>query len=513
MAVMLSLTMILSMGFTTSAQGTGSLTVKIAGKQNTLEGQTIYLFKLFDFVADSASQEEMEKSENYKVNEEYRNILKRALQIEEDNDNAIFRALQQKDEIGTFAETFTQLLLEEKNENLLDADHSSEKIPNDGNDSQTVRKYTFEGIEYGYYLVYQTGTTKLQSSLVTVAGAKTEVELKGDAPEVEKTVEGEEEISAEIGKIVTYQVKTKIPDTTGYSDYVFTIHDTLSKGLDFVDENNNVVTGSSLTVPVNVAIGNMEQDSLKADVTYNEDGTKSMELDLSNKIGGDWQAYKGQELVLTYSAKVNTDAVAINKNEASVEYGNALGDTTHSTPDVAIVNTYDIKIKKRNPDGELLKDAKFALYKNEEDAKKNDTSNAIHVTGQDGQYHVNPNSQNFEMASSSENFGGEVPNENYNLYINGLAEGEYWLVETEAPEGYDKINEPIRITIVKEGTDTFHIEVNGEKVNIIDILNNIGSLLPGTGGMGTMIFTAIGVVLILGVAGSFVISRRKKSEE
>lgn len=103
-----------------------------------------------------------------------------------------------------------------------------------------------------------------------------------------------------------------------------------------------------------------------------------------------------------------------------------------------------------------------------------------------------------------------------NLKLNGLVAGEYWLVETAAPQGYNGVTAPIKITITKS-TDT---DVNNwtiskgdapENDKIIDIENRTGTILPGTGGMGTILFTVVGVVLVLMVAASFVISRRKRA--
>ena len=103
-----------------------------------------------------------------------------------------------------------------------------------------------------------------------------------------------------------------------------------------------------------------------------------------------------------------------------------------------------------------------------------------------------------------------------NLKLNGLAEGSYWLVETQAPDGYNKLTAPVKITITKSDTTNVNdwtIKQNDGVVDdkIIDIENTTGTLLPETGGMGTVIFTVIAVVMILGIAVSFVISRRKRA--
>lgn len=110
-----------------------------------------------------------------------------------------------------------------------------------------------------------------------------------------------------------------------------------------------------------------------------------------------------------------------------------------------------------------------------------------------------------------------VSNQDMNLRLNGLKAGTYYLMETQAPEGYNGVTTPIKITITKSDTT----DVNGWTISkdnqdvtdkIIDIENTTGTILPGTGGMGTVLFTVIGVALVLIIAASFVISRRKRAE-
>ena len=99
-----------------------------------------------------------------------------------------------------------------------------------------------------------------------------------------------------------------------------------------------------------------------------------------------------------------------------------------------------------------------------------------------------------------------------NLKLNGLAAGTYWLVETKAPQGYNGITAPIKITITKSGdaeVDNWKISKDDVDDKIIDIENSTGTILPGTGGMGTILFTVVGIALVLIIAASFVISRRK----
>ena len=103
----------------------------------------------------------------------------------------------------------------------------------------------------------------------------------------------------------------------------------------------------------------------------------------------------------------------------------------------------------------------------------------------------------------------------YNLHVNGLAEGTYYLVETKAPDGYNKLTAPVVIKITKSiDTDvnnwTISKDGKDETDKIIDIANSTGSLLPSTGGRGAIAFAVIAALLVFGVAVSFIRDKRKK---
>lgn len=237
-----------------------------------------------------------------------------------------------------------------------------------------------------------------------------------------------------------------------------------------------------------------------------------MTLDLSAWLKGN-QTSKGQQFTVTYYAKVNSDAVVTEKNSASLEYGNDPQNTTTTTPSEAKTPTYPLNINKIIKDNkEMLKGATFRLYKDEADAKAaND--NAIKVTKGtlEGSYTV-AEDQNVEKNMDMVTAGSAV-DEGYNLHLNGLAAGIYWLVETDAPAGYNKLTAPIKVTITKSrDTDVNNWGLSKDDVSetdkIIDVENSTGTILPDTGGMGTVLFTVVAVVMILGVAISFIRSRK-----
>ena len=496
MALMLAAIMMMAMSVTTFAAGTTcSLTVNAKGGQD-LKGQTINLYKLFDV---TESGEAPNKNYAYTVNTQYKATLASVLKIAETSKDEEFAAsvtqLGSDNSTGVqnFANTFTTKALEGK----LAATATSNKI------AESKTAYTFSNLAAGYYLVYVTGGKEIQSSLVTVDATTNTVNLKTEAPSITKKADKE---TAEIGQVVKYTVTGAIPDTTGYAEYVYKIYDTLSTGLDFVnDANGTACEGNSVKVTV-AFTDTTDANTAPTTATLDTKNNRKMALDLSTWVKEN-QTNKGKAFTVTYYAKVNKNAEVTNNNNASLEYGNNPSDITTTTPSEAKTNTYPLDIKKINKKTkELLADAKFSLYRSETEAKNG--KNAIAVTGSNGSYVVDADSKNTVFESVATEAGN-----GYNLHLNGLAAGEYWLVETQAPEGFNKLTDPIKVTITKNGDTNWTVKKNdtAEDDKIIDVENSTGSLLPSTGGRGAIAFAVIAALLVFGVAVSFIRDKRKEA--
>lgn len=496
-AAMLTAIMMMTMTVTAfAAETTHTLTVNANGGQD-LNGQTINLYKLFD-VTESGTTES--KNYAYTVNTQYKAALANVLSIPETSkDEEFAKAVADKTAtIQQFANDFTAKALTDN----LGVTKTSGKIT-----GENTTSYTFNDLDAGYYLVYVTGGKEIQSSLVTVDKEHTTVNLKTEAPSITKKANTE---TVEIGQVVQYTVTGSIPDTTGYSEYVYKIHDELSTGLDFVnDADGAALTGNTVNVKIAFTDG---ADASTAPTTAVLSGTenRTMALDLSAWVRTN-QVNKGKEFTVTYYAKVNANAVVTEKNKATLEYGNNPGDTTTTTPSEAKTPTYPLDINKiKKGSDEKLAGAKFRLYSSEADAKANDESKAIKVSPVvAGNYVVNPESTTTEFESVK-----SIEGKSYNLHLNGLAEGTYYLVETKAPDGFNKLTAPVVIKITKsKDTDvnnwTISKDGTDEKDRIIDIENSTGSLLPSTGGTGVIVFAGVAILLVFGVAVSFIRDKRK----
>lgn len=493
-ALLLTAVMTMTMSVTAFAADSGcSLTVNV-NKGQDLKEQTINLYKLFDV---TTSQSGNKTNYAYTVNDTYKATLAATLDLDGTATNeALVNKVSKLDTaaVQKFANDFTEKALTDN----LTFTYTSGKIT----DSKT--SYQFNNLDAGYYLVYVTGGEEIQSSLVTVDGTTDKVNLKTTAPSIEKTAN---KTSVNIGDVVTYTVAGSVPDTTGYSEYVYEINDTLSKGLDFVKNANGDALDNANEVNVTVAFGEGTTDEGTAPTIATLDTTKkTMSLDLSAWVRAN-QKNKGKKFTVTYYAKVNNKAVVEEKNKAELVYGNNPSDTTTTKPSEVKTPTYYLNINKyAKNDNKKLAGAKFKLYKDSVDE-----NNVIKVTGSEGNYVVDPASTTKEFVSVD-----SITSEGYNLHVNGLAAGTYYLVETEAPAGYNKLTDPIKVEIKKstnEDVNAWTLFNNDKNVDdkIIDVENSTGSILPSTGGMGTIAFTVVAALLVLGVAVSFIRDRKKEN--
>lgn len=502
-AAMLTAIMMMTMTVTAYAAGNCTLTVNVkTGEgvpQQTLKDQTINLYKLFD-VTESKSGETTNYAYTVNTATGYKSALTNVLgnKVNENSKDEDFAkavlslGANNTTEVQNFANKFTAYALQ----NSLAATKTSGKI------AESKTSYEFTGLDAGYYLVYVTGGKEIQSSLVTVDGTNS-VNLKTETPNITKIADKD---TVSIGQVVKYTVTGSIPDTTGYDQYQYIIHDELSNGLDFVnDANGTALEAGATTVNVAVALnGATDAGTAPTTATLDSTNNKKMSLDLSAWVKAN-QTNKGKEFTVIYYAKVNANAVVTEKNKAQLEYGNKPGETTKTTPSEAKTPTYPLDIlKKKSGSEEKLAGAKFELYRNATDAKAG--TNAIKVSGSKGNYVVDSTSSTTVFASVA-----SIDGKDYNLHLNGLAAGDYWLKETEAPAGFNKLTDPVKITITKTGDTEWNISKNDtkEEDKIIDIENSTGSLLPSTGGTGVIVFAGVAILLVFGVVVSFIRDKRK----
>lgn len=373
---------------------------------------------------------------------------------------------------------------------------------------------TFTGLGYGYYVVAVPGATLANAksqyaTLVSVHSTKVDADIKGDLPTVDKKVQvdgtGKDATDAKIGDTLTFTLTSTIPDMSAYDTYTFNFKDTLSKGLTFGQVKSVKVENVTLT---------KDTDYTVTTPTASNNNTLTVAMkDFKTKQ----QANAGKKITVTYTATLNKDAVvggAGNVNSATIQYSNnpSTSGTGESEPSKVRVFTYGFTVDKYTgdkyaDDATRLAGAEFTL------APKNGTAiSFVQVTA--GSATANAV---YRVAKAGETGTTTIITPaNGKVEFQGLKNGEYTLTETKAPAGYNKLASAIGVKVdgQNNGTDTTNATVtitynndNGSNYDqtasngVIPVQNKSGAILPGTGGMGTIAFTVIGVLVIaLGVA-------------
>lgn len=381
----------------------------------------------------------------------------------------------------------------------------------------TDGKYTatFTNLDYGYYVVAVPGATVADTNsqyaaLVRVHSTSVDAEIKGALPTVDKKVQvngtGKDATDAKIGDTLTFTLTSTIPDMSAYSTYTFNFKDTLSKGLTFGQVTSVKVGDTTLTKDTDYTVTTAPADSGKTLLTVAMKDFKTKQ-----------QANAGKKITVTYAATLNKDAVvggAGNVNSATIQYSNnpSTNGTGESEPSKVRVFTYGFTVDKytgKNYDDTAtrLAGAEFTL------AHKGGTAisfvKVADSATQNAVYRVAKADEAGATTTITTPANGKVD-------FQGLKNGEYTLTETKAPAGYNKLASAIGVKVdgQNDGTDTTHATVvikydnnNGSVYDqtasngVIPVQNKPGVVLPGTGGMGTIAFTVIGVLVIaLGVA-------------
>ncbi len=352
-----------------------------------------------------------------------------------------------------------------------------------------IKEYTTtQTLEAGYYVIIPSneGFTPM---FTTVAKAKQDVYLKGKDPGVVKTVDGNNWTSAQVGDTIHFKVESMVPNMTGYTDYHFQLKDTMSAGLTVSNDTLNPV----------VKIG----DQVLAKDTDYTVTVKGQDITIVIKDFINYKPQANEAIVFEYDAVLNKTAFIEDKetNTANVEYGNDPNHLNKGT-DTVIVRTHKLTITKTDGNTqEKLAGAEFNLFKG-----NNTTGTPIKfVKTGEGKYKVATASDKTTTETLVSPKGADGVKGI--IIIDGLDAETYTLVETKAPDGYNKLDNPTTITIEatsnNNGTD---VTVTGDTVTVE---NNKGSLLPETGGMGTVLFTVVGVGGILAVLYSFMKSNKK----
>lgn len=549
LAVVLSLCLAVTAFADNTVQSTGNLTVTGSGLYNPGDGagkgKNVTAIRMFtarvtgDATADPAQKNEFdtyvleEKWDGFFKQDEIFTAMKNAGVI----GNEVVASTITADELSDAAVAYLKTLQNDKfnKGTLADFAHKAQKwarkysttlsadpslvtvaaAAQDSGEDKTKGTAKFSGLTAGYYLVFPEGGSTGDNSRGTDAilvnvpknGGVTEQTIKSTFPTVDKQVSNnktdyQDNTTAQVGDTVTFKLTAKVPDMTDYSTYKFVFHDTLSNGLAY-DAGSVKVTigGTEVTKDGNYTVAEPSGENKDLKIEF---------ADLKTVTG----ATAGKEIIVTYTAKITKDAVTTNPatNKVYLEYSNDPSGkgTGTSNPDESKVYTYDIKIfkfyKGEGNAETALPNATFKLTSSEES-----TSTAIELVKEEGTdlvYHVKGDNETGAVSDVTTGADGKIT-------IKGLKAGTYYLHETIAPTGYNKLKKPIKIEIIVTGeaytTPSYKVNDKDNADNTIKVENVKGVMLPETGSIGTIGLTALGVAVVL--LGVFAPRKKKKENQ
>lgn len=382
----------------------------------------------------------------------------------------------------------------------------------------------------GYYLIKNTSVGEgevFTDYILRVVGDVT-VNPKSGKPTLDKQIRHNETGlwgvvgDNQIGDTVEFRTLTTVPIVSGYTQYTYVIHDEMSAGL-----TSNVRSNEDVTIKVN---DETVLDKNYYTVTVDETNANkfTVTVDVLNAIK-DGKMVEGNTLYTYYTGILNENAKVYNdgkqENKAYLEYSNNPHDntTTNKTPE-KVVYDWTFKMGVKKVDGESnapLSDAKFVLSKNGncslgtigDDGTPSNTTDLINlIENSDGSYTVAP-----------AGYTGSVVNVMTagDITINGLDDATvYYLYETKAPAGYNRLTAAVRFEITATYSDagdnctsvTATVNNDVQSSVSVSVRNNKGSTLPSTGGIGTTLFYVIGGVL-MAVAAVLLVTKKRMNNK
>lgn len=386
--------------------------------------------------------------------------------------------------------------------------------------------------EYHNFTVQKDGQIKVGENIATPIAT---IQVANHRPDMKKEVKKGDSWAQDapygVGDTVPYKITIEVPQNIDKLS-TFTVTDTPT-GL-----KDNV--GS-----IKIKDGTTALTS-GTDYTVAAEGTDGFKIDFiltSNTV----KACAGHTVTITYNAVVKDTAVVGgngNSNNAKLTYTNKInsdntpGTTTNTIEDSAVMYSFGIKVVKTAENGTTtLADVVFDLYR---EAKTGETpivnAETVKKAGLDS-----TKSWILVKSGLTTNASGIIDTSDSNNatnYTHGLANGDYYLVETKTVDGYNLLTKPVEVkldvtatttwqktnvydasgNLVKHGTVTkttfTHTSNNGDttktELAVAKVINRAGFTLPVTGGFGTLLFSGIGVLLVLAGVG-VLFSLKKKS--
>lgn len=592
---------IINKGYLDFGNGTASITIQ-GNEGQSMTGKRFEIFQLFN-VENSADSE----SVNYTFNPKYEDAVKQIVAqrlgkqpaqiteymvidyIQTLNNNEVEGAHADQELEGTYSAF--RYFVEDVRTAIKDAGIEGETVYVASTDN--YNRIRLANMPYGYYIIdeiseHDENDEQYYASslcIVNTANPTATVNLKSDYPSIIKKILEDDNKDAigsagdgwndiadyEIGQTVPFRYQSTISDMNGYDGYYYAFHDSMDDELTFHNDKREIsitITKGDKSYKLEDSEYNVVTDTQLLDegdtfMIEIEDIKKIIDTEFSDTIDElGHNDYSDMTVTLTYNATLNDLAAEDTgrpgfENDVRLEFSNDAdsageGETGYTPWDTVVCFTYKINGLKTNNYDKELAGAKFRLYSDEE------CKNEVFVKAKNGSADNGYVVINRDSAGGTDHTGGTAPSgavemvsdSNGNFTIYGLDQGIYYLKETDAPDGYRQILDPIVLTLTPSFTDqrdsyvagngafddvlidleaTAHIKTfldgaesetdNVLETNIDDgsadikIVNEVGTKLPVTGSTATLIMLGAGVVLVTGAVAASVISKKKKASE
>lgn len=487
---------------------------------------------------------------NYFYNEEYKDVIEDVVSNRLNKDSiSEYEVIDYIQSLENHSSSLRELI-EEIRDQLVSQGYSSDTFTV----TNTLEDGSIEiqGLQPGYYMIDEITSVQDTHSaasliLLDTADDSCDIQIKSDYPSIIKKIE-EDDLNIgwndigdyEIGQSIPYKYETYIPDIKAYNTYKMIFHDIMDEALTFDSDSVQIQISDSektYTVPSNQysIVENTDNESFIVQIS-----------DIKSIIDQQFSNGYGQKVLFTYNAYLNEKAKdrsgrAGFENKVALEFSNnpdtdGTNDTGMTPWDSVVCFTYQINAVKTNEENQSLQGAKFRLYRDEngtQEIKLKKVENVYVVMNED----YLSNAESDEMISD----------ENGLFNISGLDQGTYYLKETQAPDGYRKIQDSIKIVITPEFTTdrNSYYENQGASDQVLEtlsanceikqflngllnsgskalqtdvqtgsiqlkIVNQTGSKLPVTGSSMTLILLAGGSLLM--IAGLYNL-RKQKNEK
>lgn len=465
LALLLALVMAMAMNISAFA-AKGNLTGGTITVSNTVSGETYSIYQ----IAYLESYNEASGAYAYKVNSAWADFLGESPYVRVDNGYVSwYEDTYNASDVANFVED----ALVYAQENSITPDNSQEAS------SDTVE---FSNLNLGWYLV--DSSLGALCSLDTTNTSMT-VKDKNDEPSITKKVQEDSTTtygdSATIDSIDTINYQLTVTVGAGV-DQDYTIVDTLPEGLSY-DET----TGASIT--------GWDQSNYSVNYDTDDAGHATMTIVLDAE-----KLASVNTVTIVYSATASSTLVADEAYTNTVE----LTYKSQKYTDTATVKTYDIGGSAEGT----------AFTKVDGSDKTTPLAGVKFVLGKGNQYATfDDNGYLTGWVNSQEEATELVTDEAGHIYAYGLDADKYVLTETETLPGYNLLADTITVSIDENGTVSYKYTNSADPAGpSITVVNNSGSILPSTGGMGTTVIYMAGAALVIVAGITLVVRRRMRAE-